>query len=260
MQGTIEGPGQVGYNDGKNTMISSADKTGVKEGGATGEKYPNKYVEYRRLVTGAESGQSFSSVLKNKQAPVSSRSFSDSAIGQGPSRESARTSAPHSQAHASRPADPLLHRTTTQRLAYYRPLIQHMSTKYRLDPHLVAAVIHQESGGKLSATSPCGAMGLMQLMPQTARAMGVKNPYNPVENVEGGCRYLRNMLNKFDGNTDLALAAYNAGPEAVVKNGYRIPPYQETQNYVPAVKSHARALMVAGLFTPQSRGVRFIPV
>ncbi len=103
-----------------------------------------------------------------------------------------------------------------------------------LDPALLASLVRQESAGDSLAASPKGAMGLTQLMPGTAKEMGVQNPWDGRQNVMGGARYLKQMLDRFDGREDLALAAYNAGPGAVEKNG-GIPPFAETQNYVKKV-------------------------
>ena len=100
---------------------------------------------------------------------------------------------------------------------------------------LVRAVMQVESGFNPSARSPKGAMGLMQLMPETARIYGVSNPYNPEDNVRAGVKYLRALLDRYDGSEELALAAYNAGPGAVDKHGQSVPPYKETRNYVAQI-------------------------
>jgi soluble lytic murein transglycosylase-like protein len=101
-----------------------------------------------------------------------------------------------------------------------------------VDPMLLYSVMHQESSFKLNAISPKGARGLMQLMPGTAARFGVTNIFDPRQNIEGGARYLRFLLDRFDGDVNLALAGYNAGEGAVEKYGWRIPPYSETQEYV----------------------------
>ena len=117
--------------------------------------------------------------------------------------------------------------------------IRHCAALYRLEDALVRAVIKVESNYDPTAVSRKGALGLMQLMPETARDMNVKDPMNAGENIRGGSRYLRLMLDHFDDNLDLALAAYNAGPGAVSRHG-GIPPYKETRNYVERVKKYLR--------------------
>jgi soluble lytic murein transglycosylase-like protein len=116
----------------------------------------------------------------------------------------------------------------------FEPHIRFACRQYGIDYNLVKAVINAESAFDPAAISPKGAMGLMQLMPGTSRDLGVMNPFDPTQNIDGGVRYLRFLMDRFNNNVVLALAAYNAGPEAVQKhNG--VPPYQETRDYVQRV-------------------------
>ena len=116
----------------------------------------------------------------------------------------------------------------------YDEIIKAVAEKHRLEPALIHSIILAESGYDPFAVSSKGAVGLMQLMPETAKAYGVVNPFDPAENIEGGAKYLKDLIYLFNGRTKLVLAAYNAGQEAIKKNG-GIPPYPETVNYVKKV-------------------------
>lgn len=112
------------------------------------------------------------------------------------------------------------------------------SVRHNIDPLLIFAQMSQESSFRGKATSHKGARGLMQLMPATAIRWGVKNIYNPKQNIEAGVKYMRWLLDRFGGDLKLALAAYNAGEGAVKKYGNKIPPYSETKNYVARISAH----------------------
>ncbi|HEX5964963.1 MAG TPA: lytic transglycosylase domain-containing protein, partial [Pyrinomonadaceae bacterium] len=114
-------------------------------------------------------------------------------------------------------------------------LIKMNAARFGVDPYLVFCVIEQESRFKQFARSPKGAQGLMQLMPGTARRLGVRRPYDPAENIMGGTRYLKELMTMFGGRVDLVLASYNAGEGAVMKYGRNVPPYRETRDYVKKI-------------------------
>ncbi len=136
----------------------------------------------------------------------------------------------------------------------YTPLIERAAARYGLDPSLLSGLIEQESGFDPSASSSAGALGLTQLMPSTAASLGVAEPLNPAQSIEGGARYLSQLLHQFAGNTSDALAAYNAGPGAVEQYG-GVPPYPETQQYVAKVLGYAASFSQSG----QGVGVAALP-
>lgn len=117
-------------------------------------------------------------------------------------------------------------------------LIRQNGNKYNVDPYLIFLVMEQESHFNTHAVSPKGARGLMQLMPGTAARFGVRSAHDPAQNISGGTRYLRELLNRFNNRVDLVLASYNAGEGAVAKFGNRVPPYKETRNYVKKISYH----------------------
>ena len=131
-------------------------------------------------------------------------------------------------------------KTPSQYIKDYEGIIQQAATRFRLDPFLIKAVIKAESDFDQNAVSTKGAQGLMQLMPETANELAVEDPFNPEENIFGGTRYLGQLMDRFKQNWQLAIAAYNAGPENVdAYNG--IPPFEETQTFVKRVLSYYEA-------------------
>jgi soluble lytic murein transglycosylase-like protein len=130
------------------------------------------------------------------------------------------------------PSNPAYRKISKQK---FDEIISSTASKYGIDPHLVRAIVKAESDYDEKAVSKKGATGLMQLMPATATRMGVKNIHDPEDNVDGGIRYLSKLLKMFDWQVPLAVAAYNAGENAVVKYGNKVPPYSETQTYVKRV-------------------------
>lgn len=127
-------------------------------------------------------------------------------------------------------------RTNSGSSADYHEIVHEKASAFDVDPSLIKAVIKTESNWNCRAISSKGAMGLMQLMPSTANDMNVHNPFDPEENIEGGTKYLKYLIDRFNGDLTLALAAYNAGPKTVEKFGY-VPPITETKQYVKKVLS-----------------------
>ena len=163
---------------------------------------------------------------------------------------SKKSSSPHANFHKALKNTRPLARKALKVPARYESIIEEASKKNKLDPLLVKAVIKQESNFNSRNVSPAGAQGLMQLMPDTARELGVKNSFDPTQNVQGGAKYLKQMLDLFDGSLPQALAAYNAGPNAVRKYG-QVPSYKETRNYVRQVLKDYDSLRVGRLIAFQ---------
>jgi len=131
---------------------------------------------------------------------------------------------------------PVLYSSTAVNHTQYDSLIRLHSYNHGVDPTLVKAVVKAESNFNPYAVSHKGAQGLMQLMPDTARLMRVANPFNPDDNIRGGTRYLKLLEEIFNGNLELMLAAYNAGPQRVFENNMRVPPIEETKDFIKRVK------------------------
>jgi soluble lytic murein transglycosylase-like protein len=126
----------------------------------------------------------------------------------------------------------------------YRPLIERASRLHDVDDALVHALIYAESSYDPRARSPQGAQGLMQLMPETARRYGVRDSFDPAQNILGGVRFLKDLLVLFGGNIELVIAAYNSGADAVIRAGMRVPPHPETLAFVPRVVRYYESFRV----------------
>ncbi len=145
------------------------------------------------------------------------------------------TTTPQTLARLRLKDSPKVSRNLSKKRGEYEDLIRDTASRYRLHPELLHAVVQTESAYNPEAVSSAGAAGLMQLMPDTARRYGVRDVWDPKQNVVGGASYLRDLLDMFDNDLRLALAAYNAGENAVLRYGNQIPPYAETQDYVRKV-------------------------
>ncbi len=193
----------------------------------------NKYLEYRKEVE--RSGSSFTDEMG--RVASQRQEISTTANSHHVSRGARR----HAPPQLSRPKD--ITSLQAQRLAGYAPFIQDSARRHNVPVELICGVILQESGGNAKAASPAGAKGLMQLMPATAKRFGVKDIYDPRQNIEGGTAYLRFLMDRFKGKIDLVLAGYNAGEGNVEKYGNKVPPFAETRAYVPNVLGYTQSMI-----------------
>ena len=199
----------------------------------------NKYQEYRDGKKSPDSTQpsQFSEKIQETKQKHEREAFSE---------QQERRKAPARRIHRSTPQLARAQHITdlhAKRLASLAPLIQDSAMRNGVPVELICGVILQESGGNTKAKSPAGAEGVMQLMPATAKRFGVSNSFDAAQNIEGGTKYLRFLLDRFNGDVRLAVAAYNAGEGAVEKHGNKIPPYRETQNYVPKVLGYTQSMI-----------------
>ncbi len=225
-------------------------------------RYKNQYVDYRRQV---QETKNFADKLETVKGNTSPNTLSSSASANSNASQKAKAEmAPKnpekemltpSQASVS-VNDDLPTSELSPKMTQFIPSIKQAAQKYNLPPELIAGIIWQESRGNPKAVSHCGAMGLMQLMPETAAHLGVQNPFDPDQNIEGGSKYIRQMIDRFSGNVHLAVAAYNAGPGNVEKFGRTIPPFKETQEYVPRVLGYASNFKASGLFIESTTTMR----
>lgn len=222
--------------------------------------YRNKYLEYRRQYMEAKDFSKKLATPKTDKTPSPEATAKANESNPGLSTQSSQKTAEQAQLNEMKAEQENVQAATEkytalsqenrtrmqQKLSQYKPYIKAAAARYDLPEELIAGVIWQESRGNPRAVSHCGAMGLMQLMPETARHLGVGNAFHPGQNIDGGAKYLRQMLDKF-GKVEYAVAAYNAGPGNVAKYG-GIPPFRETQNYVPKVLGGAHSFKLAGGF------------
>jgi len=209
----------------------------------------NKYLEYRRQV---EETKRFDQQLNKASAKTTSPA--PDTTPKPESKPSTQTSQLATQQATVNNEENLPTGQLSPKITQYMANIKLAASKYNLPPELIAGIIYQESRGNPNARSHCGAMGLMQLMPGTAAHLGVKNAWDPAENIDGGSKYIRQMLDKF-GKLEHAVAAYNAGPGNVMKyNG--VPPFRETQDYVPKVLGYAANFRASGLFIDSTTTMR----
>lgn len=240
-------------------------------------RFKNQYVDYRRQV---QDSKNFADKLETASSNTKPNTLSSSASANATASEkskkevdtkSSNTEKKENVAATSNKSevqnsatnvnaaitdDDLPNAELSPKMTQYMPNIKSAAQKYNLPAELIAGVIWQESRANPKAVSPCGAMGLMQLMPATAAHLGVQNPFDAAQNIEGGSKYIRQMLDRFNGNVNLAVAAYNAGPGNVEKYNRTVPPFKETQEYVPRVLGYASNFKASGLFIESTTTMR----
>ena len=189
---------------------------------------------FQNLLGDESAGGSFENALQNSIESTSSSAGNFSL----PSKISTTTNLPDISGFSSIPS---LSEGSSSSRSDIDNYIQKYSKEFGIDENLVRGVVKAESGFNPNAKSPVGAMGLMQLMPATAKSMGIDNPYDAEQNIKGGVKYLKGLLDRFGGDKEKAVAAYNAGAGAVNKYG-GVPPYKETQNYVKRVLGYQNEL------------------
>lgn len=173
------------------------------------------------------------------QAPISGGQATDTSAATSLLKN---TPQPQVGTDSSAPASPGNQTSSDESLMIERSILK-AARRYNLPPGLIRGVIRAESNFQVDAISRTGAQGLMQLMPATARELGIADPFDIEQNIEGGTRYLRQMLDSFGGDVKVALAAYNAGPGTVEKYGGQIPPYQETEHYINRVLKFSKQMV-----------------
>jgi len=213
----------------------------------TGEPFPKQEGAARNASARPAAAPASSKAVPPAESRAVQPAASKPAAGTGSAAvapaSAASTGQPTSPVITAAPADRPLRFVTghavAERVNTYAPLIREASEKHGVDKNLIKAVIATESAGNPRARSSADAKGLMQLIDSTARSMGVRNSWSPRENILGGAKYLQQMLSRFEGNVEQALASYNAGPGAVEKYG-GIPPFRETREYVGRVMEYLK--------------------
>lgn len=185
--------------------------------------------KHRVFLTASKNKETKADISQGASAPLPCRQLTETSMGIANLKKT-----PPESTDSAAPISPNNQTDPNERLIIERSIHQ-AARRYNLPPGLIKGVIRAESNFQVSAVSQAGAQGLMQLMPATAIELGVENPFDIEQNIDGGARYLRQMLDNFGGDVKVALAAYNAGPGAVEKYGGQIPPYQETTHYINRV-------------------------